>query len=352
MRKDKEEFMMNSFYQTIKSFCEEHIFSGVIRITHKNNILCEYSAGYSDWESKKEFDKNSMFTFYSLSKPFCTIGLMKLVEKGLVDLDAHPGVYVPEAKDFDARVKIAHLLHHVSGLPDFEQNKTFFNKYAPAHHRDLRRHLKLLTEYPMNFIPGTGNMYANVNFVISALIIENVSGKSYADYMKQEVFLPLGMQTAVVDQEGLYIKNRVKGYTVLDNGDFEETPKSFNWMFGGGDIVGTLDDVYCLNKAIKNKLLLTEKSWESILSANPINKMGKGCFITEYKGKTLIRHNGGHPGFRTLHAQILEDDFDIILMLNCDKDYRMMLLEKFLFIFLGAGEISKETSKMDVGYVK
>lgn len=257
---------MNVFYEELKRFCIDKAISGVVRVTYKDSILCEYSVGYSDYEKKTEFDKNSMFTFYSLSKPFCAIGLMKLVEKGLVDLEAHPSLYVCEANNFDSRVKIKHLLHHVSGLPDFEQNKDFFNKYAPAHHEDLRIHLNLLTEYPMNFIPGTGDMYANINFVICALIIENVSGKSYADYMKQEVFLPLGMLSAVVDQEGLYIKNRVKGYTVLNDNIFKETLKSLNWMFGAGDIVGTVDDVYCLNKAIKNKLLLNEETWKSILT--------------------------------------------------------------------------------------
>lgn len=175
---------------------------------------------------------------------------------------------------------------------------------------------------------------------------------SYADYMRQEVFLPLGMQTAVVDQEGVYIKNRVKGYTVLSNNVFEETPKSFNWMFGAGDIVGTVDDVYCLNKAIKNKMLLEEETWQAILTPNEINGMGKGCFITEYKWRKLIRHNGGHSGFRTLHAQVLDDDFDVIVMLNCDRDYRMDLLELCLSTFYGSGKLDERSVAMDVGYAK
>ena len=337
--------------QAIKRFCEAHIVSGVVRIMYKDAVLFEYSVGYSDWKTKTGFDKNSMFAFYSLSKPFCAIGLMKLVDKGLVDLNAHPGLYVPEAKGFDDRVKIVHLLHHVSGLPDFEQNKEFFHKYAPAKHDDLRKHLSLLTEYPMNFEPGKGDMYANVNFVLCALIIENVSGQSYGEYMKKEVFIPLGMKTAIVDKENLYISNRVKGYKFLSDNHFEEVSKSFNWMLGAGDIVGTLDDVYCLNKAIKDKLLLSNKSWECILTPNPINEMGKGCFITKYQGKTLIRHNGGHNGFRTLHAQILEDDFDVIAMFNCDKDCRLAFLDACLSSAYESGRLDDKLSQMDVGYV-
>lgn len=57
--------------------------------------------------------------------------------------------------------------------------------------------------------------------------------------------------------------------------------------------------------------------------------MGKGCFIAEYKGRRLIRHNGGHSGFRTLHAQILEDDFDVIVMLTLTTKTFQEALENY-----------------------
>ena len=200
---------MNIFQEGVNKLNDSWAFSGVVRVTHKDKILCECSVGYSDWENKTRFNKDSLFTFYSLSKPFCAIGFMKLYDKGLVDLEAHPGEYLPEAKGFDSRVKIKHLLHHVSGLPDFEQNRDFATKYPNPKHEDLRLHTKLLTEYPMNFLPNEGEMYANVNYVLLALIIENVSKKNYADYMKEEVFIPLGMSTAFIDKKGLEVANRV-----------------------------------------------------------------------------------------------------------------------------------------------
>ncbi len=74
-----------------------------------------------------------MFSLYSLSKPFCVLGFMKLYEKGFVDINAHPMEYIPEASGFDKRVTFKHCLLHRSGLPDFYLNKDFFESYAPGY---------------------------------------------------------------------------------------------------------------------------------------------------------------------------------------------------------------------------
>ncbi len=342
---------MNEFVKEFNKITEKMPISCRVRVTHKDKVLCEFEKGYSDCEKKIPFNNDSVFTFYSLSKPFCAIGLMKLYDKGLVDLESHPGKYLPEAKDFDSRVKIKHLLHHVSGLPDFEQNRDFATKYANPKHEDLRLHTKLLTEYPMNFIPNEGEMYANVNYVLLALIIENVSKKPYAEYMKKEIFSPLGMDGAFVDQKGINIANGVKGH-VYENGALKSVEKSYDWMLGAGDIVGTIDDLYCLNKAIKNRMLLKSETWDKILTPHPLNKMGKGCFVLDYQGKTLIRHNGGHTGFRVLHAQILEDDVDVIVMINCEFDARItLMLSAFECFYKNASVIDKKVYDMDTGYI-
>ena len=107
------------------------------------------------------------------------------------------------------------MLHHVSGLPDFEQEGEFARKYAPGFASKVREHVAALSEYKNYFEPGTSALYANVNFVLAALIIENVSGMSYSEYMKREIFEPLGMKNAIIDNESLQIDGRVKGYDSL-----------------------------------------------------------------------------------------------------------------------------------------
>lgn len=337
--------------QKIATYCEAHHIWGVLRVTWKGKVVHEQKMGFADYKHGMPFTENSMFTLYSLSKPFCAIGLMKLRDMGLVDLDAHPGRYIPEAAGFDSRVTVRQLLHHTSGLPDFEQIEEFAKKHAPGYRKYIREHLELLSAYPQYFAPGTGSKYANVNFVLCALIIENISGMAYADYMKTEIFEPLGMKTAVVDREGLPIPNRVKGYA-LEDGAPVEIEKSYNWILGAADIVGTVEDVYCLNKAIKDRLLLSEESWQMILTPSNVNDKGMGCTVSCWHGKQRITHNGGHLGFRTLHIQLPQEDFDIIFLSNSGfGNARNDLAEIVYETFYTEVSSKEQMIEMDVGYI-
>lgn len=333
------------------AYTAETPFSGNIRITSHGKIVYQKSFGYADMEKEIPLTGDSLFTLYSLSKPFCAIGLMHLAERGLVDIDAHPGKYVPEAAGMHPDVTIRHLLHHTSGLPDFEQNKDFCSTYAPAATADTRKHLSLLCSYPGYFAPGTDARYCNVNFVLCALIIENVSGMAYRDYMQKTVFDPLGMKTAVVSDETMVIPHRVQGYALAD-GQMYPVAQSYNWLFGAGDILATLDDVYCLRDAILQKKLLRPETWETVLTPSPLNSMGMGCTITNWHGKHRITHNGGHMGFRTLHILLPEDDFDIILLSNCGfGDARNYFAEAIYEAWYGKGGAG-EAVPMDTGYAK
>ena len=337
----------------IAEYCEvNHIF-GMLRVMVKDGILFELNLGLSDIESKTAFTKDSMFSLYSLSKPFCAIGLLRLYDLGLVDLESHPSRYVPEADGFDKSVTIRHMLHHISGLPDFELISDFKEKYAPGYARFTREHLKLLTQYPSYFEAGTHSKYTNINFILLALIIENVSGKPYSEYMQAEVFEPLGMETAIVDNEKLAIPHRVTGYELWDN-VVKKIDKSHDWLLGAGDIVATVDDVYCLNKAIKYRLLLKRETWEQVLTPSAVNNFGMGCTVTDWHGKKRITHNGGHLGFRTLHIQLPEDDFDIIFLSNSGfGNAREDISEMIYTAFYGndTSAFCGEKTKMDEGYI-
>lgn len=324
---------------------------GMLRITEKDKVIFERSLGYANANTKEAFTKDSMFTLYSLSKPFCAIGLMKLYDRGLVDIDAHPGKYLPEAKGFHPDLKIYQLLNHTAGIPDFVQTEEFCKKYRFSGISELEL-LPILSEYEGFFAPGTDGRYTNVNFVIPALIIERVSGMTYAEYMKKEVFEPLGMKTAVVDRPGLFIDHRVSGHEKDENGILFPTEKNYFSMFGAGDICATADDVYCLGLAVKNRLLLTENSWERILTPSKINNMGYGCMIYDWHGKRRIQHNGGSQGFRTMHFSLPEHDLDVILLSNSGfGEYRDLIAEDIHKAFFGESSQKSKKIEMDKGYI-
>ncbi|MBR4942145.1 MAG: beta-lactamase family protein [Clostridia bacterium] len=335
----------------ILAYCEKNRIFGYLRVTVKDETAFELSLG-ADPITGEPYTADRMFSLYSLSKPFCAIGFMKLRDRGLVHPDDHPGKYIPEARGFDSRVTFRHLLHHISGLPDSEQITDFCQKYAPGLPEKTREHIALLTAYPQYFAPGEGAFYANVNFNLPALAIENITGLPYGQYMAEEVFRPLGMSSAVVDRPGLFIPDRVQGYETDENGLPQPVEKSYDWMFGAGDIVATAKDVYCLNLAIKHRLLLSPESWETVLTPAKQNGMGMGCTVSQWHGKLRITHNGGHTGFRTLHIQLPETDHDIILLSNSGYgEARGDISEMIHDAFFGEDAAEDAAPEMDKGYI-
>ncbi len=340
-RKKADAFLLN--------YTNAHPFSGVLRVTHKDQVIWERAAGMADFERGVPFSKDSMFTFYSLSKPFCVIGLLLLVQQGRVKLDDHPGKYLTEATGFHRDVTLRHMLHHLSGVPDYMQTEGFREAHGPGTPENLRRQTVEIAKYPQLFQPGTQAMYTNLNILVPALIIEALTGMDYGDYMQKQVFAPLGMETAQVDRLGRSVEHRVQGYG-LEGDRIVPVERCMDWMRGAGDIIGTVDDVYRLNLAIKHRKLLHADLWQQILTPSPLNGMGLGCTITAQDGRLRITHNGGHVGFRTLHDQYLEEDFDIILLSNfgfgdARGDFRDALYEAFF------GDAALEHGEMDKGYI-
>ena len=335
----------------LDAYVQEKGNTGMLRITLKDEVIFEKNMGYADREEKRPFTRESMFTLYSLSKPFSAIGLMKLKEQGKVDIDCHPGKYVKEARGFHPAVTMRQILQHIGGLPDFVQSAGFPERYQTGHPHEMRRHMEELAAFPPMFAPGTGSRYANVNFILCALMIENISGMPYEEYMQKEVFAPLSMPHARVDAPGLFVPNRVTGYEKKAD-EIRPVSALCNWMMGAGDIVGTVDDIYCLNKAIKHHLLLKEETWKEILTPSPVNQFGLGCSVFTWHGMERIQHNGGSQGFRTLHIQLPADDLDIIYLSNASwGDARNDFAEAIYRAIYEKNAPEGEKIQMDAGYI-
>ena len=161
---------LKRFDERVTSYCSENKIQGIIRITIKDEIIYNKSFGYADIEKKTEFSADTLFSFYSLSKPFCAIGLLLLKDKGLVDIDKHPGEYLKEARIFDERLTIRHMLYHVSGLHDILRCKDLVERFGHGYPHEIKEQLFALEPYGMQFDPGTQGDYNNLNFSLCALM--------------------------------------------------------------------------------------------------------------------------------------------------------------------------------------
>ena len=112
---------MKHLDEKIRAYCEKEQISGVLRITKGEEICYDERIGYAHCEEKTPFTDDSVFTFYSMSKPFCAMGFLLLAEQGKVSLSDHPKTVLPELKDTHPNLTFRHLFHHVSGLSDLRR---------------------------------------------------------------------------------------------------------------------------------------------------------------------------------------------------------------------------------------
>lgn len=338
-----------AFPEWIKRYVQLYPFSGMIRITHCNETLYERGFGLASREWAIPIDQNTRFRFYSLTKPFTAIAVLRLAEAGKLSLDDHPRAYIRGAEAFHPDVTIRSLLNHSSGLPDFRQWRGFFEaQFLPRFDKEMW--LSAMRATPMNFAPGSATYYGNFNYFLASLIVEELSGMKFADYLNEHVFSPLGMAQACVDASDQILERIATGYDVTDERIVRALPVNIDWMMGAGCGAGTVEDVYRLSRAVQDGLLLTKESWDAILSPNAFG-MGLGCAVTRWNGHLRYTHNGGFHGFRTLHVQMPEEDLDLILLSNMGfGNARAAVSEAMLRLFYDADASPEQVVVMDKGF--
>ena len=124
-------------------------------------------------------------------------------------------------------------------------------------------------------------------------------------------------------------------------------------MMGAGDLLGTVDDVYALFRAIQGRLLLKESTWREVLTSAPINTFGMGCRLEPWHEKKCITHTGGHVGFRTLQKILPNEDFDLIFLSNSGFGTARADLSEMIFSAFFKEDSQRENREieMDKGYI-
>jgi D-alanyl-D-alanine carboxypeptidase len=188
-------------------------FSGVVLLARDGKPVFQKEYGFADKEKRIANNLNTKFNLGSIDKAFTRICIEQLAQKGKLSLDDTLGKYLPGYPNREAaeKVTIAQLLNMTSGIGDF-----FGERFVAADKtkvRTLADYLPFFADKPLLFPPGTGNRYSNGGYIVLGLIIEKISGQSYYNFVKQNVFQPAGMKDSdwyALDQQ---VPNRAEGYT-------------------------------------------------------------------------------------------------------------------------------------------
>lgn len=219
------------------------------------------ASGFQDKAAAIPFSSTTVTRIASIAKPMTAIAILQLYEQGKLDLDKPIQTYVP---DFPVKkegmITIRHLLQHSSGIGGYKNKKEQENIIEYATLQDV---IRLFEDRDLVFSPGSAFFYTTYGYVVLGLVIENISGMSYASYMKKYVWDVAGMTDTQVEQFNHHIENQSKLYHRSSKGAVEQSsPTNLSDRIPGGGIVSTLGDMLKFGDAILNNTLIKPSSFD------------------------------------------------------------------------------------------
>lgn len=298
-------------------------FNGTALVAINHQAVLEEGYGVANFETGEELTADHSFQLASVSKQFTALSILMLYERGLLKLDDKICDYLPNLPYPD--ITIEHLLNHTSGIPNylwFMENEWKSSRYPS--NKDLINVLstKLIHAY---FSPGRLHDYSNTGYAVLAAIIEKISGKTYCEFVNENIFSPLGMKNSFVftytgEQS---FRDRIRGYTKSGR-HYREIPVTVNdGIVGDKGVYASVRDLFLWDQALyQNRLLsdsLTQKAFShGLLKSHREINYGYGFRIRYDEDKKIVYHNGKWEGFRNAFHRYVEDGNTIILLSNTE----------------------------------
>ena len=293
-------------------------FNGNVLIAKSNHIIYQKSFGYGVKEKNQLLNDTTLFQLASVSKVITGIGVLLLYEQGKLKLDQPVTDFLP---NFPFKnVTIRHLLSHRSGIPNYTYFCDVFLKdqNTVLSNQDI---LDVIVKHePKCYLkPNTRFNYSNTNYVLLALIIEKISKQTYSDFLKQELFIPLGMKhTYTYRNVDIFECNYSQGYTQ----SFKQVCHDrFDGVLGDKGIYTTTYDLFLLSTALyQNKLLSPQTQQLAYTPYSPEKKLSNYGLGWRMKNMSTpdkeIFHNGWWHGYRTAFHRRLRDSVTIVILSN------------------------------------
>jgi D-alanyl-D-alanine carboxypeptidase len=291
-----------------------------VAVMRNGEVVYSRTLGKADIEGGIDVSADTSFNLASLTKNFTSVGLMRLVEQGKVELDAPIGRYLSGTPEAWSKITVRHLLSHKSGIPDYTKYPSFREVYT----KEISREdvLKWAKESSLEFEPGSRAAYSNTGFVVLGHLIAEVSGKPYVDLLREAVFGPAGMKGASLDEPGKRVAGKAKPYELKGDALALAPEVAKGWSFSAGGLNASLNDLIAWDKVVSKRSLLKAESWDAMwkveaerLEGRPMN-YGLGWVVTKVEGQRMVGHFGDKPGYSSLHFHFPETGVSLIVLAN------------------------------------
>ena len=326
---DTLEKIVDPAYEEVERYLDEESaykgFQGVALVAQGNEIKFAKAYGNADYDDNIVNKVNTRFAIASNTKQFTAVAIMQLMEDGKINLDDTIDKYFPKFK-YANQITVRELLQMRSGLVDYlnaaelyfkdeeslkilndYREKAYFDEYVSDSRWTADIILNNLYLSELQFEPGQAYDYCNTNYYLLGLIIEQASGVSYEDYIKENIFKPCGMKISSMSAED----TDAKGHGSVESGEIVVNPK---FTFAAGNIYTNVYDLLRWERMLHTGKLLSQESYNEMITPSEDSGYGFGLIISD----GIIRHSGVIDGFNSYTEYDSAKDITIIILENYD----------------------------------
>ena len=301
------------------------VFNGNILFAEKGNVIISKSYGFAHVRNKEKLTLKHTFQLASASKPFTAIATLQLIEKGLLSFDDSVKKFFPEFPYSD--IDIHQLLSHRSGMSQYTHFCDRPDSIWPKKDSTITNEnvLQIMTDIVplINYAPNKRYYYCNTNYLILASIIEKVSGITFEQYLSDNIFIPLGMNSSVVynrtNRDQLILP--AQGY----EGKIPWEDVYLNGCVGDKGVYSSVEDLLKFDRALNANYLINDSlktlAYEGKSKTfKRIQNYGYGFRIKNHpKIGKIVFHTGWWKGFRIYFIKVMKNDRTIIVLNNIKR---------------------------------
>ncbi len=291
-----------------------------VAIERRGEVIYQKGFGHADLENDVPVTPDTVFPIGSITKSMTALAIHQLIAASKVELDAPVGRYLPDLPAADRDIKIRYLLDHTSGIASYTEALGFpHESQGPMSRKDI---LGWFVSRPLLFVPGSRWSYTNSGFYLLGLVIEAVSGTTYADYLQRHVFEPFGMTSSSLISWQPLLNHRAHGYRRGREG-LENAPRYDPLLpFAAGAVLSTSGDLLRYHRgvfngtgtpaALRNALLVRDSLPDGFVLPYSLGAL----VFTDVGGHRRIGHPGDIYGFEAQYSYYPDDDLAIVILTN------------------------------------
>jgi CubicO group peptidase (beta-lactamase class C family) len=302
-----------------------------VLVFRDGEIAFRRSYGMADLEAGTAAAPDTNYRLASVTKQFTAAAVLRLVEMERLSLDDRLRTHFPSLPVEVDAVTVKQLLTHTSGIIDYED--VMAPDSPTVYDRDVLRLLE--TQRSTYFAPGTAYRYSNSGYALLALLVEKISGESFARFLEREIFAPLGMRDTVAHQEGTsVVARRAFGYSREGSGWLRTDQSNTSAVLGDGGVYSSAVDLTRWLAAL-DRGAFAEASVPRVGTSDPKIRYGYGWRVSEHGGKRIVMHTGETIGFRNALVRFPDQRLGIVVLTNRNEGEALELALRIAGVLLG-----------------